>query len=147
MKTTFTKKRTFESRWWQSGTPHWILHTQKNWKCLAACFWALQKDISDSEISCKNGYSACERRCFSCVPVSGLLPDAGWQVTVLLLLSEDWDQLFLLLGHQGGSDTVEPPRIEPFSAENHAILNYLVKNYIILTENYVIVDYFNVILE
>ena len=65
------------------------------------------------------------------------MPDAGWQVTVLLLLSEDWDQLFLLLGHQGGSDTVEPPRIEPFSAENHAIL----------AENHVILDYFNVILE
>ena len=23
----FYYKRTFESSWWQSGTPHWILHT------------------------------------------------------------------------------------------------------------------------
>ena len=70
-------------------------------------FWSLQQDISDSEISCKNGYNnACERRCFSCVPVSGLLPDAGWQVIVLLLLPEDWDQLLLLLGHQGGGSFV-----------------------------------------
>ena len=69
-------------------------------------FLALQKDISDSEIRCKNGYSACERRCFSCVPVSGLLPDAGWQVIVFLLLPEDWDQLLLLLGHQGGGSFV-----------------------------------------
>ena len=69
-------------------------------------FWALKQDISDSEISCKNGYNACERRCFSCEPVSGLLPDAGWQVIVLLLLPEDWDQLLLLLGHQGGGSFV-----------------------------------------
>ena len=63
-------------------------------------FWTLQQEISDSEISCKNGCNAFKRRCFTCVPVSGLLPDAGWQVHPLLLLLESWAQL-LLRGHQG----------------------------------------------
>ena len=48
-----------------------------SWREFHEVSWALQQDISDSEISCKNGYNACERRCFSCIPVSGLLPDAG----------------------------------------------------------------------
>ena len=58
--------------------------------------------ISNSEISCENGCNASSRRrCPTCIPVSGILPDAGWQVANFLLLLDHWVQLLLLRGHQG----------------------------------------------
>ena len=67
-----------------------------------ALFGSPEKNISDSEISCENGCNVSEqRRCKTCVPVSGPLPDAGWQVSDLLLLLDHWVKLLLLRGHQG----------------------------------------------
>ena len=67
-----------------------------------AFFGSPEEDASDSEISCENGCNVSEqRRCKTCVPVSGSLPDAGWQISDLLLLLDHWVQLLLLLGHQG----------------------------------------------
>ena len=40
--------------------------------------------------------------------MSGLLPDAGWQVAVFLLLLESWEQLLLLRGNQGERSFVSP---------------------------------------
>ena len=67
-----------------------------------AFFGSPEEDASDSEISCENGCNVSEqRRCKTCVPVSGSLPNAGWQISDLLLLLDHWVQLLLLLGHQG----------------------------------------------
>ena len=40
--------------------------------------------------------------------MSGLLPDAGWQGSVLRLLLDCWEQLLLLCGHQGEGSLVFP---------------------------------------
>ena len=69
-------------------------------------FWcSLPSKLLNSEVSCGNGccdVPAEPRRCKTCVPVSGNLPNTGWQVAALRLLHQHWVQLLLLRGHQGG---------------------------------------------
>ena len=50
--------------------------------------------------------------------MSGLLPDAGWQVAVFLLLLESWEQLLLLRGNQGEGSFVSPKEEEETNSLN-----------------------------
>ena len=80
-------------------------------------FWcSLPSKLLNSEVSCGNGccdVPAEPRRCKTCVPVSGNLPNTGWQVAALRLLHQHWVQLLLLRGHQGeGSRSLGKPQEE-----------------------------------
>ena len=82
------------------GTFDLILWVWQAARSIHMSLWALQI-FSNSEIIWENGCYVGEGRqlCYP-LPVSGLLPDIGWQVTQLLLHLDPWEQLLLLVGHQ-----------------------------------------------